>query len=229
MKPRIQLLYFEGCPNVEKARQNLKIALSRAGLAATWEEIDIRAENAPNKWRGFSSPTVLINGRDIATGAAEAEGSGACRFGGAPGIDLIAERLGRPSGSWPAAAGALPALAAGFLPVGFCPACYPAWAGLLGALGLGAYGDKLLAPLTALLLLAALGGLAFQGRRSGNYRPLLFGTAGAALMYAGQFMVGSAALRWFGIVLLVGASFWNVIPRLKGGKSCPACSENGGD
>jgi len=91
---KIHLLYFEGCPNVEEARENLKTALSRADLALTWVETDLRSGNAPKKWRGFPSPTILINGRDIATGRGFARGAESCRFGGAPSVAQIAAALG---------------------------------------------------------------------------------------------------------------------------------------
>ncbi len=98
MKVKVQLLYFDGCPNVEQARQNLRTALSRAGFDPVWEEIDLRSESAPAEWRGFPSPTIMVGSKEITTGASAAGGSGACRFGGAPSVDQIAAVLGRPQG-----------------------------------------------------------------------------------------------------------------------------------
>ncbi len=89
MKRKIQLLYFDGCPNAERARQNLKAALLRAGFAPVWEEINLHSASAPEQWRGFPSPTVMIDGKEILTGISEAVGAGACRFGGAPSIEQI--------------------------------------------------------------------------------------------------------------------------------------------
>ncbi|MDE2312689.1 MAG: DUF2703 domain-containing protein [Elusimicrobia bacterium] len=86
---KIHLLYFKGCPNVEQARKNLRMALSHAGLAPTWKEIDVQSKKTPRAWRGFPSPTILINGREINTGAATVRGATACRFGGAPSIPQI--------------------------------------------------------------------------------------------------------------------------------------------
>jgi hypothetical protein len=106
MKPRIHLLYFEGCPNAEKARRNLASALSAAYLDSTgWEETDVQLPSSPEEWRGFPSPTILVNGRNIedgstrpagAAGAADdpAPGSaGSCRLGGAPAIEIILKGL----------------------------------------------------------------------------------------------------------------------------------------
>lgn len=120
----------------------------------------------------------------------------------------------------------IPAAAAVFLPATFCPACYPALGGLLSAIDLGAYAERLLAPLMLVLLVAALSGLAYQGRRGGDYRPLAIGSLGAAAMYGGQFWLACSPVKFAGIALLVVASLWNVLPRLKrSGQDCSACAD----
>lgn len=219
------MLYFDGCPNVGEAKKNLQEAFRRAGRKPEWAEIDLKSASCPSGWRGFPSPTVLVGESDVASGESRREGAPSCRFGGAPSSEQIEAALKRRS--WLTSLAAVPAAAISLVPVSLCPACYPALAGLIGALGLGAYGERLLAPLTAALLLVALGGLVFQGRRTGDYRSLAAGALGAAAMYAGQFVVGSALLKGLGIALLVGASIWNVIPGMKrtGGKNCSACKE----
>lgn len=209
MSRDMRLLYFKGCPNVEQARANMRAAMTEAGLTPTWEETDLEAADCPERWKGFPSPTVLMDGADIVSGATVQAGSTSCRFGGAPGIPRIAQAINRRS--WLPALSALPAAIVSLLPAAFCPACYPALAGLFGAIGLGAFAERLLAPLTAMLLLIALAGLAYQGRRGGGYRPLAAGALGAAAMYAGQFLIGSSPLKIAGIVLLIAASFWNVL------------------
>ncbi len=209
---------------METARANLRAALARVGLAARWEEVDLRSAGCPARLRGFPSPTVLVDGADVFTGAKEQPGQSACRFGGAPGVGPIAAAL--KARSWSSMLAPLPAALAGLLPATFCPACYPALGGLLGAIGLGAYAERLLAPLTLVLLAAALVGLGFEGRRGGDYRPLALGGFGAAAMYAGQFLIASALVKFAGIAVLLAASFWNVFPRLKRSRdSCPACAE----
>jgi hypothetical protein len=65
-KPRIDLVYFPGCPNVEAARALLRTALAAEGLPARWREWN-RDDNAtPAELRHYASPTILIDGRDIA-------------------------------------------------------------------------------------------------------------------------------------------------------------------
>ena len=94
MKPLVYLLYFDGCPNLEQARKNLKLAFTRMGIKASWEEVDIQNPETPQKWKGFPSPTVLVYGRDVVSGAKFAEGATSCRFGGAPSTELIGKNLG---------------------------------------------------------------------------------------------------------------------------------------
>lgn len=224
MKRTIHLLFFEGCPNVTQARDNIRKALEDSGLPPSWEEVDLQSPMCPPGWRGFPSPTVLAEGADVVSGAESAVGSSACRFGGAPSAPQIAAALARRS-SW-ASCAALPAAIVGMLPAAFCPACYPALAGLLGALGLGAAAEKALAPVTAILLLVALSGLVYQAKRDRDYRPLALGTLGAAATYAGQFLLASTPVKFAGIAALVAASFWNVLPRRNGiEEACRDCAE----
>lgn len=64
--PRVELLWWRGCPSTPNALEELRTALDEAGLDA--EEIEVReveteeqalAENFPG------SPTIRINGRDV--------------------------------------------------------------------------------------------------------------------------------------------------------------------
>jgi len=94
MKPRIHLLYFEGCPNVEKTRENLNKFTSTAELPLTeWEEVDIEHPETYKGWKGFPSPTVLVNGFNVENGEHYSEGTGSCRLGGAVSIEMILKGL----------------------------------------------------------------------------------------------------------------------------------------
>lgn len=224
----IRLLYFKSCPNVDAARSSLRAALAQAGLPLHWIETDIEAPDCPPDLRTFPSPTVLVEGRDVSGGRQAPGGAGACRMGGAPSVEAISRTLN--DRSWLGSATALPAALIGLLPATFCPFCIPALGGLLGALGLGAFAGRILAPMTLALLAVALGGLAFQSRRRGDYRPLIAGAGGAVALFAGQFLIGSALLKGVGIAALVGSSLWNVMPRrrIAGEGNCSAC-ETGGE
>jgi len=90
---RIQLLHFEGCPNVEAARTALRDALAAEKLEIPIEEIDVERADTPDWARGWGSPTILIDGKDV-TGQ-ERSGASSCRLyaGRAPEVSTIRERL----------------------------------------------------------------------------------------------------------------------------------------
>lgn len=226
METTVHLLYFDGCPNVEQARQNLRAALSRAGRKPVWTEVNVRSEEAPEQWRGFPSPTILVGGREITTGAEAAAGAGACRFGGAPSVEVILGSLVTEKGrTWATALAVLPAAVMGLFPALFCPACYPALAGLLSAMGLEALAtDAILKPMMAVFLAVAVLSLAWQTRRSRNPWPPAAGLAGAAGVYMTVFVFSSSAIKAASIALLMGASIWNAIPSLRRrDQTCPTC------
>lgn len=96
----VELITDGDCPNVAAARANLIEAFSVAGIDAHWQEWDRDDPDAPGYVRSYGSPTVLVDGRDVADGDL-AQGN-CCRvyrrrdgsFGGVPPVQLIAERLG---------------------------------------------------------------------------------------------------------------------------------------
>ena len=90
----IDVLYFEGCPNWRQARENLRRALTLAGLPGNWDEIDLQASGTPETLRGFPSPSVLIDGKDVVSGANAASGKGSCLFGPLPSAEMIVQKLG---------------------------------------------------------------------------------------------------------------------------------------
>ena len=96
MMPEVLLLYFKGCPNVEKARENIRTALEMAGLPPVWREIDMEDEATPQSLRGFPSPTVLVDGVCVKTGRSTPPGgAGSCMVGGAPEVEDILKALER--------------------------------------------------------------------------------------------------------------------------------------
>jgi hypothetical protein len=105
-----------------------------------------------------------------------------------------------------------------------CPACWPAYAALLGALGLSVLLDTAwLLPLTAVFLVVALGALAYRCRERRDLGPFLLGLAAAGVILTGKFALQSPAALYIGAALLVGASAWNAWPRRYPGAACPAC------
>ena len=75
---KVQLLTFPGCPNADAAREVLQRVLSSAGIRAPIEEVDTVAPDTPEPLKGWGSPTILIDGRDVA--GQEAPGGATCRL-----------------------------------------------------------------------------------------------------------------------------------------------------
>ncbi|EWT07039.1 alkylmercury lyase [Intrasporangium chromatireducens Q5-1] len=61
---RIQLLYFEGCPNWQLADARLREALDTVASAAKVERVLISTPEEAQAWAFRGSPSVLIDGRD---------------------------------------------------------------------------------------------------------------------------------------------------------------------
>jgi hypothetical protein len=117
----------------------------------------------------------------------------------------------------------VPAILLSLLPKITCPACWPAYAGLLSSMGMGAfnYGPYLF-PLTVAGLVVALAGLGFRARQRRGHGPLAAGALGGAILLVGKFGYDSQPAMYGGIVLLIGASIWNAWPKRRPGP-CPAC------
>jgi len=119
------------------------------------------------------------------------------------------------NGTWKHGLMALPGVGASMLPKLACPACWPAYAGLLSSIGLGFLVSTVyLLPLTAGFLFLALGALAFGARKRRGYRPFLLGLCAAGGILLGKFVWESNPTMHSAVGLLVVASLWNAWPRL---------------
>ncbi len=90
--PRIELVYFEGCPNASQARDNLREAVEASSQVLTWSEWDLMMESTPADFRRFGSPTVLVHGEDV-TGESVGTAAMACRADGVPSVATITARI----------------------------------------------------------------------------------------------------------------------------------------
>ena len=59
--PKVELLYFAGCPHIERART----AILAAGIS-DFIEIDQGTLSEEHSYKDYSSPTILVNGTTIA-------------------------------------------------------------------------------------------------------------------------------------------------------------------
>lgn len=230
----VVLIHDPECPNVAVARANLRRALEATGQPPRWRECDRNAADTPAEWRAYGSPTILVNGRDVADIEAGAGGN-SCRvyrardgrLSGVPGVEQIAAALQRASPpGWKSPLAALPAVAIALLPNVTCPACWPGYAALLSSLGVGFLPTaRYLLPLTLAGLAIPLGVLTFGVRRGRGLLPLALGIIGSILIVVGRFALNSNSLLFLGTTGLVAASLWNTWPgRKRSVGSCPACS-----
>ncbi len=69
MKPRISFLYFDGCPLAPKQLGELEIAVESLGRdPATIEQINIGLDETDDSMKGWGSPTILVDGKEIEGG-----------------------------------------------------------------------------------------------------------------------------------------------------------------
>ncbi len=104
--------------------------------------------------------------------------------------------------------------AAAFAALPLCPACYPAYAGILSGLGLTALSSTTVQTvLTRRFLSAALGALLYKAKSRRGYGPLALGTAASIALSFAKFVMGSDPITYAAVGVLVLAGLWNVWPR----------------
>jgi len=79
MTHRVELVYDRDCPHVDAARAALRCAFAEIGVAPAWVEWDLKALDSPGYVRGYGSPTILVNGQDVA-GVEPNAGADCCRL-----------------------------------------------------------------------------------------------------------------------------------------------------
>jgi len=62
---KIDVLYFEGCPNHQPTVQRVREVLYRLGMVAEVRQIEVTQDDDPGALKFLGSPTVLIDGEDI--------------------------------------------------------------------------------------------------------------------------------------------------------------------
>ena len=240
---RVELIYDADCPNVSQARSLLIQAFTRTGVSARWREWERGAPDSPDYASRYGSPTILVDGKDVAD-AAPVAGVGACRvyadgegkLSRTPPLDAVCSALlkaspGKPTTTrWQTVAASFPAVGVALLPKLTCPLCFPAYAAVLGALGFEFldYTPYLL-PLTAAFLAVALAVLAVQSRQTGSVYPLPLGSAASAIVLVGKFQLENEWLTVSGIVLLAAAVFLGSRTKSSLVASCPACAPGEGE
>jgi hypothetical protein len=234
--PDVVLLYDRDCPNVRTARTNLMKAFGAVGTPAAWREVALDDTDTPREWAALGSPTILVDGRDVAGG--EPGVGRSCRvyttaegLAGAPSVDVVANALRAPrvepvarSPRMSTLLPSLPGIAFAMLPKLACPACWPAYAGLLSSLGVGFLVEvRYLLPLTALFVAEAVAALAWRAPRRRGYGPAVLGLGAGVVLLLGKFWLEIETFTWVGVGMLVVASLWNSWPKPRPTGTCPAC------
>lgn len=222
----VELIYDQTCPNVEGARQALLRAFAQIGRTPRWVEWERSASDSPSYVRAYGSPTILIDGEDVSPASVE-PGGDSCRLytdtsGSllrAPSVECIVSgmthktRRSRRFGFGGLFA-AVPAGGAVLLPVGTCPACWPAYAAFLGSLGLGfLLSERALLPLATAFILIVLATLAYRASTRRGFGPFALGTVGASSALLGKFVIFFEPAVYLGIAILCAATVWNAWPR----------------
>lgn len=70
-RPRVEILYFDGCPNHEPARELVERLASELRIEPEIELVDVPDPEAAVKLRFLGSPTVRVDGVDVEPGAEE--------------------------------------------------------------------------------------------------------------------------------------------------------------
>jgi hypothetical protein len=70
-QPRIELLYFDGCPHYEQTRELVERLARELQITPSIELVTVSDPDAAITRRFLGSPTVRIEGRDVEPGADE--------------------------------------------------------------------------------------------------------------------------------------------------------------
>lgn len=94
-QPRIELLGFPDCPNTPELRANLTAALASIGKGWTFKDTDQEKLPEGDIRRGYPTPTVLVNDRDLYGLPVPTAPSMGCRMypGGVPDAEEMASRI----------------------------------------------------------------------------------------------------------------------------------------
>jgi len=145
--------------------------------------------------------------------------------------NTVTKGSGSASNRWSSSLAVLPGIGASLLPVGICPACWPAYAGLFSSLGFGyLFETAYLLPLTVFFFAVAVAALAYKAKIRRGFGPFVLGIVASAIVFMAKFSYDSDLFMYVGATLLVIASLWNAWPRKKAGtdrKTCSACASKG--
>lgn len=94
---KVEILYFNGCPNHHLAVQRVKDVLREENLSAEVLELQVNDADAAQRLHFLGSPSIRVNGLDVEPQARASQAFGlmcrtygtACCYSGAPSSELI--------------------------------------------------------------------------------------------------------------------------------------------
>lgn len=99
---KIEILYFAGCPNHEPAERVVREILEELKVEAEISHVDVRDEATAERVRFPGSPTIRVDGEDVAPDETNGSYSLRCRvyqtssgMAGVPDKDLIRDAIRR--------------------------------------------------------------------------------------------------------------------------------------
>jgi hypothetical protein len=103
---KIEVLYFDGCPNHEALLPRLRELVGEAGVSSAIELVNVPDADAAERQRFLGSPTLRVDGSDVEPGADLRTDFGLkCRlyrseagFAGTPADQWALDALRRPAG-----------------------------------------------------------------------------------------------------------------------------------
>ena len=97
---KVELLYFEGCPNADLAEQDLRQALIEEGSSVEIVPVLVEDDEDAQKLQFAGSPTIRIDGEDAFPVAERESWTLSCRtyatpegLRGAPTVDMLRSAL----------------------------------------------------------------------------------------------------------------------------------------
>ena len=98
--PRVELLYFDGCPSYRAAEALLREAFDEEGIGAAVELVAVNTDEEATALRFPGSPTMRLNGRDLFPVREQGEWRLGCRvyatpdgLKGSPTVPMLRETL----------------------------------------------------------------------------------------------------------------------------------------
>ncbi|NGX58774.1 MAG: hypothetical protein K940chlam3_01682 [Chlamydiae bacterium] len=225
---KIEIIYDQDCPNVEKTRRHLEKALKELSLPLNWIEWERSDPLSPKYTKQFGSPTILIN-KKIVGEQPLLPANRSCRIyhgekgqmTGAPTIEMIKTALLKEvniKNRWPIVGVVASAATAIFslLPIVSCPLCWPAYTALLSAVGISFFSySPYLYPLLIGLLVLIYFILWRDFLYHRNILPLALAVVGGGLIALGKILLLSEGVTYIGIFVLLISSVYNLYNRRK--------------